>query len=238
MHARVACAGLVGATVLSLAVGLSLSKRFSEVSRRHVVAGTPRDAAFAVAWAVVYAVVLFGALLSAYDARSGHERTAGLLGLALFLTALWPPLFVQDTPAFLGVSALVLTVAACVALDVATQALPRHRGSRGLWFGAGLLAGWLLVATTLNVAYISPAWTESAIAVPAVIGAIMAVLSGNPAIALPILWANAMTPMDASVVVCVGVSALAVVFSTVRLVSLYRSDAVTPGALAKQAASG
>jgi tryptophan-rich sensory protein len=225
---RVACGTLLGATVLSLAVGLALSKRFSNITDERRGAGTPRDAAFAVAWSIIYASLLLAALLGAYDARGASLTTiTGMLAVAVFLTALWPPLFVQDTTAALGGSAALLAIAACLALNVATFALPAERAERCLWAAAGLLGGWLLVASTLNLSYISSGWNESLLAFPAVVGAIAAVLSGNPAIALPILFAFAMTPIDPPVAVCIGVSALALVFAIVRAIRLYRAGGNT-----------
>lgn len=209
---------LLGAAVLSLAVSLSTRRGISDHT---VVAPRPRDVAFGIAWGIVYAALFAAAFAGFARAQSTDAGTAyAACACSLVLTAAWVPLYVHGSVAAQGTAAVVLAISAVVATIAALCEAPsaRWRAARWLtWAASGLLAGWLIVATALNVGDVWPEWHEPLYAIPATAGALLAVNGAHPLLALPLAFAFALTPMDVVVAVCLGVACLGVVCASIRL---------------------
>lgn len=209
---------LLGAVVLSLAVSLSSRRGISDHT---VVTPRPRDAAFGIAWGTIYAALFAAAFAGIARAQATDAGTAdAACACSLVLATAWVPLYVHGSVAAQGAAAVVLAISAAVATISALCEAPSARWTAARWLtwaASGLLAGWLLVASTLNVGNVWSAWHEPLYAIPATVGALLAVNGAHPLLALPLAFAFALTPMDVVVAVCLGVACLGVICASIRL---------------------
>lgn len=170
-----------------------------EVSAQYPTLVTPADGAFTV-WALIYPACLVYAL---YQARAPLRAEALLVrlrpytALAFVANAVWPFFFQRE---WLGASALNILVTLAGLLGVlaaARRARLDTRARRLTVYTLSIFAGWITVATVVNVSIVlsalgvsGGAWAVPVLLVTGLIGAGVTVWArGNLGYALTLIWA-------------------------------------------------
>lgn len=185
-----------GGVAISLASNALFGSKIGSVSRERELPFTPKGGAFSI-WLFIYTLLIAAAVYAAN--KEVPTSLSYSLGLSLLLSAVWVPLFTRNSPVTTVASALVLWLS-LVSAFVAVLRAGRFNASDpwralGLQSSVALYAGWLCCAATLCTgialdAYrvVLPPYTLFALSS---LASVLAVISKNPVMAVPALWALA-----------------------------------------------
>lgn len=176
-------ADLLTGLLASVAMSAILGRKIGPISDARPTSLTPRDGAFQI-WGVLYVLLFASVIAQFWYAR--EDDVDALATAALLGTAAWVPLFVAQLDA---VAFAVLAGGTAMLL----ASLGRGEGKL-LDVPFSLLAGWLLVATAINLAMLVQrvGGDASWMLVPTVVGASVASLwLRDVALLLPVMWAVA-----------------------------------------------
>ena len=189
---------LIGGGILaSLASNALFGRSIGAVSGDRSLDITPRSPAFGI-WGVIYTLLVICVVYIARGRALPSRGFAYALGASLVLSAIWVPAFVRNTPGSLLAASLTLWFALAAALVAVHLAGPLPSDAAqavAVQGSAGLYAGWLCCAAVLGTGIAMkaqnislPSWSLFALALGV---SLLSVITRNPVLAVPAIWAIA-----------------------------------------------